>query len=90
MRNVPICFAVKVPLGFAGQKIIRQQVDVLSGQPQLLRQPQHSEGQEYQEILSALADYYCQGYELDGAALFPDVSRCVVLPTYPLPESITG
>ncbi|MBP2857475.1 SDR family NAD(P)-dependent oxidoreductase [Dickeya oryzae] len=73
----PNLFRGKVPLGFVGQKIIRQQVDVL------LQQSQQCEGQEYQEILSALADYYCQGYELDGAVLSPEVSRCVALPTYP-------
>ncbi|MEI7063630.1 SDR family NAD(P)-dependent oxidoreductase [Dickeya chrysanthemi] len=73
----PNLFRGKVPLNFSGQKTIRQHVDAL------LHQSQHAKGQEYQEILSALADYYCQGYELDGAALLPDVPRCVVLPTYP-------
>lgn len=66
-----------IPLGFTGQPAIQKHVDAL------LRQSQGSEGQEYQENLFALADYYCQGYALNGAELWPDVSRCVVLPAYP-------
>ncbi|OKP52616.1 polyketide synthase [Serratia marcescens] len=66
-----------IPPGFTGQPAIQKHVDAL------LRQSQHSEGQDYQENLCALADYYCQGYALKGEALLPDVSRCVVLPAYP-------
>ncbi|PYD40058.1 polyketide synthase [Serratia plymuthica] len=66
-----------IPLGFIGQPAIQKHVDAL------LRQSQRSAGQEYQENLCALADYYCQGYVLKGDELLPDVSRCVVLPAYP-------
>lgn len=66
-----------IPLGFIGLPAIQKHVDAL------LRQSQRIEGQEYQENLFALADYYCQGYELKGSELLPDVSHCVVLPAYP-------
>jgi acyl transferase domain-containing protein/acyl carrier protein len=43
------------------------------------------EPQRYQESLIALADLYCQGYQLDWQALYRDqpVRRRIRLPTYP-------
>ncbi|MFF2651020.1 SDR family NAD(P)-dependent oxidoreductase, partial [Streptomyces sp. NPDC058045] len=39
--------------------------------------------QRYQELLLALADFYCQGYDLRGEALFEQVPALVALPSYP-------
>ncbi|MFI1227468.1 MULTISPECIES: SDR family NAD(P)-dependent oxidoreductase, partial [unclassified Streptomyces] len=39
--------------------------------------------QRYQELLLALADFYCQGYDLRGEGLFEETPALVALPSYP-------
>ncbi|WP_189525460.1 SDR family NAD(P)-dependent oxidoreductase, partial [Streptomyces sindenensis] len=39
--------------------------------------------QRYQELLLALADFYCQGYDLRGEGLFEEAPALVALPPYP-------
>ena len=47
---------------------------------------------KYQEILHALADFYCQGYVIDWRQLFGDLKPLRIhLPTYPfVKETLLG
>ncbi|CAM2067521.1 Amino acid adenylation domain-containing protein [Sulfidibacter corallicola] len=73
-------FHGKVPRGFAGQKVLS-----LFGRELLERsRSQLAEPDRYQESLFALADLYCQGYDLSWSLLFgEDPPRRVRLPGYP-------
>ncbi|TAL41542.1 MAG: SDR family NAD(P)-dependent oxidoreductase, partial [Methylovulum sp.] len=74
------CFHGKVPRDFTGQKAIQQCVTHLLQQSLELRESPDT----YRDILSALADFYCQGYTIAGAGLYRDAPpRRIGLPTYP-------
>ena len=93
-ERLPNLFRGKVPRDFTGQRAIR---DYAQG---LLKQSRSSwdHKKKNQEILYALADLYCQGYELDWNQLYGDSKpRRISLPTYPfarerywVPETTTA
>src|SRR5262249_23151693 len=69
-----------VARGFSGQKAIQQYANQLLEQSRSL----HGNRQRYQEVLQALAEFYCQGYELDWERLYGESRpRKMSLPTYP-------
>ncbi|EKU96420.1 KR domain-containig protein [Leptolyngbya sp. PCC 7375] len=74
----PQVFQGLVPPDFKGQKVIRKHAEDLMGQCRVRTI------EDYRDALRALADYYCQGYQLDGAFLWgiPLPPR-LHLPTYP-------
>ena len=73
-------FHGKVPREFVGQKAIQRYVNDLVKQSRSARENKD----EYQEILLALADLYCQGYEIPWNKLYEDSKpRRISLPTYP-------
>jgi polyketide synthase PksN len=79
-EKVPNLFKGKVPLDFSGQKGFEQfALDLLNQSVSF-----HENSPKYQEMLSVLADLYCQGYDLDWKLLFGGVKQQRVhLPTYP-------
>jgi polyketide synthase PksN len=79
-EKIPGLFQGKVPRDFTGQKAIEQYAQDLLKQCRTLKENKS----KYQEILFALADLYCQGYEMDWNSLFGgDKPGRVNLPTYP-------
>src|SRR5262249_41838624 len=73
-------FRGTVARGFSGQKAIQQYANQLLGQSRSL----HGDRQRYQEVLQALGEFYCQGYELDWEQLYGEPKpRKISLPTYP-------
>ncbi|NEZ65371.1 SDR family NAD(P)-dependent oxidoreductase [Leptolyngbyaceae cyanobacterium CCMR0082] len=74
----PQVFQGLVPPDFKGQTVIRKHAEDLMGQCR------DRTIEDYGDALRALADYYCQGYQLDGALLWgmPLPPR-LHLPTYP-------
>ncbi|MBT5307418.1 MAG: SDR family NAD(P)-dependent oxidoreductase, partial [Candidatus Scalindua sp.] len=76
----PNLFQGEVPREFTGQKAMRQMVDSLLEQSRFLR----GNPEKYQETLYALADFYCQGYEIPWQNLFDNpLPHRIHLPTYP-------
>ncbi|MCZ8519621.1 SDR family NAD(P)-dependent oxidoreductase [Paenibacillus caseinilyticus] len=73
-------FDGKVPRDFAGQPLLQQYLgDLLAGAGEL-----EGQASSYREALCALADLYCQGYELDGGKLYGGAEpRIAELPAYP-------
>ena len=79
-EKLPNLFQGKVPRDFTGQKVIEQSIQDLLNTIRTSRQDRI----RYQEILFALADLYCQGYEMDWKQLFGDLKpRRIHLPAYP-------
>ena len=79
-EKIPNLFQEKVPLDFTGQKAIAEYAQDLLKQSQTLK----GNRSKYQEMLLALADLYCQGYELEWNKLFGDIKpKRIHLPTYP-------
>ncbi|UUZ95271.1 phosphopantetheine-binding protein [Paenibacillus sp. P25] len=73
-------FEGKVPRDFKGQKTIQEYADGLLAK---CREDQ-AERDKYRETLGALADFYCQGYELEWDLLFGQSKpRKVRSPGYP-------
>jgi acyl transferase domain-containing protein/acyl carrier protein/SAM-dependent methyltransferase len=80
MEKIPGLFQGKVPRDFTGQKAIEQYAQELLKQSRTLKENKP----KYQEILFALADLYCQGYEMDWNSLYGgDKPGRIHLPTYP-------
>ena len=79
-EKLPNLFQGKVPRDFTGQKAIEQYAQDL-----LLKIRTVSKNKaEYRKSLSALADFYCQGYEISWKWLYKDVKpQRIHLPTYP-------
>jgi polyketide synthase PksN len=79
-ESLPNLFHGKVSRNFKGRKVMQEYAqELLRSCPSLKKQPQ-----KYQETLYALADLYCQGYELPWSELFGDPQpHCISLPTYP-------
>nr|WP_240464227.1 SDR family NAD(P)-dependent oxidoreductase [Paenibacillus apiarius] len=79
-ERLPNLFRGRVTRDFTTQAAIRKSMeDLLKQSRAALNDPNH-----YQEILYALAEFYCQGYEMDWNGLFGDTPPCPVsLPTYP-------
>ena len=79
-EKLPNLFYGKVAHDFTGQKAIEQYAQDLLKQSWALRENKV----KYQEMLFALADLYCQGYELDWKQLYGDAKpQRIHLPTYP-------
>ena len=79
-EKIPNLFHGNVPRDFTGQKAIAEYAQELLKQSQTLKEQKS----QYQETLFALADFYCQGYELDWNGLFGGSKpRRINLPTYP-------
>ena len=79
-EKLPNLFQGKVSRDFRCQKAIEQYAWDLLKQSRVL----HNNSDKYQEILFALADLYCQGYQLDWKQLYGDAGlQRIHLPTYP-------
>ncbi|MCP4270801.1 MAG: SDR family NAD(P)-dependent oxidoreductase, partial [Gammaproteobacteria bacterium] len=78
--KLPYLFKNKVNRDFSEQKVVMQYiVELLEKSRSLINDPV-----QYREILYGLADFYCQGYEIDWTLLFKgSVSQRIHLPTYP-------
>ena len=79
-EKLPHLFQGKVPRNFRGQKVIEQYAqDLLKQSRTLIENPV-----QYREILLALADFYCQGFDLDWQQLYgPATLPRLHLPGYP-------
>ncbi len=76
----PNVFGGEVPPEFKGQSMIKEYIADLAQQTPALYQNR----QKYQEVLTTLAELYCQGYELPAEMLYgASGSRRIHLPTYP-------
>jgi amino acid adenylation domain-containing protein len=79
-EKVPNLFQGKVSRDFTGQKAIEQYTQELLKQSRSFQENRI----KYQEILYALADLYCEGYELSWNLLYDDTKPFRIhLPTYP-------
>jgi polyketide synthase PksN len=79
-EKLPNLFQGKVPRDFTGQTALHRYAEELLKQSQSLKENKH----KYQEIFHALAELYCQGYEISWDLLFGALKpRRVHLPTYP-------
>ena len=79
-ERVPNVFQGKVPRDFTSQKAFEQYGSDLLRQSQTLTEDKI----KYREILFALAELYCQGYQLDWNLLFGNRKLPRIhLPTYP-------
>ena len=79
-EKLPNLFRGKVGRGFTGQKAIEQYARELLDQSRGFK----TDKAKYQEMLFALADLYCQGYQLKWGELFGTGNRQRIhLPTYP-------
>jgi polyketide synthase PksN len=78
-EKLPNLFQGKVPRDFTGQKALERITEDLLQQSRSLKENKL----KYQETLLALAEFYCQGYEIDGNHLYGDWNpRRLHLPTY--------
>jgi polyketide synthase PksM len=79
-ERLPNLFQGNVPRDFGGQKVMYEYAaDLLNKMPSF-----RNEAEKYREALSALADLYCQGYELPWEQLYGEARPDRVhLPTYP-------
>ena len=76
----PNVFQGTVAREFRGQKAIEQTVKDLLAQSQSLQK----DPTKYQDVVYALADLYCQGYEIGWDLLYPEEKpQKFSLPTYP-------
>jgi polyketide synthase PksN len=79
-EKLPYLFSGKVGRDFSGAQAILRYAEELLTQAGTLQR----EVEKYQEALYALADLYCQGYELSWERLFGESKpRRIPLPTYP-------
>ncbi|MEC2199941.1 phosphopantetheine-binding protein, partial [Bacillus subtilis] len=79
-EDAPNLLQGQVPASFTGQSAIKKYIANLLQESHAVRK----EPQQYQENLMALASMYCQGYEMDWAALFAGTDpQCLHMPTYP-------
>ena len=77
---MPNLFKGNVSRDFTGQKVLEQYARDLLMQSQ----SHYGDRKRYQEIMYALADLYCQGYELPWEELFgARKPQLMSLPTYP-------
>ncbi|PSL48187.1 acyl transferase domain-containing protein [Chitinophaga niastensis] len=82
-ERLPFVFTGKVPRDFRMQTALQQYATQLLQNSQSL----HNQPGKYQETLFALAELYCQGYELPWPLLYGDVlPQRVHLPTYPFAQ----
>ncbi|MBZ9609901.1 SDR family NAD(P)-dependent oxidoreductase [Clostridium estertheticum] len=79
-KRLPNLFQGVVTRNFTGQKVMHQYAQNLLKESHSLE----SDESKYREVLYALADLYCQGYDFDWSQLFSSYKPCRVhLPTYP-------
>ncbi|ANU30635.1 polyketide synthase [Bacillus velezensis] len=76
----PYVFSGKVPQHFAGRQHIQEHIIEVLGKCSA----SYSDHRKYQELLCVLADFYCQGYEIEGDLLYGGpLPRIGNLPGYP-------
>ncbi len=79
-EKLPNLFQGTVPRNFTAQPVLQQYAQDLLRQSQTMKEREA----EYKDVLCALADLYCQGYELPWEQLYGDaLPRRIHLPTYP-------
>lgn len=79
-EKLPNMFRGKVPGDFTGQKAIEQYAEELVDQARSLK----NEDNKYREKLYAIAELYCQGYEIPWSRMYGEKKpRRINLPTYP-------
>ena len=79
-EKLPNLFHGKVSRDFTSQKVIEQYIQELLNTIRTLRENRV----RYQEVLFALADLYCQGYEMDWNQIFGALKpQRIHLPAYP-------
>ncbi|AJQ25407.1 SDR family NAD(P)-dependent oxidoreductase [Pelosinus fermentans] len=79
-ERLPNLFHGKVSREFTRQKAIEQYAQELLENSRSFRENKR----KYQETLYALAEFYCQGYEINGDMFYGDRKpRRISLPTYP-------
>lgn len=79
-ERLPNIFQGKVSRHFKGQKAIEQYIKELMNQARTLK----DDGNRYREKLYALAELYCQGYDMPWSEMFRDKKpHRINLPTYP-------
>ncbi len=79
-EKLPNIFQGKVGRGFTGQEAIYEYIQGLLAQSRSMM----GNKEKYREILLVLADFYCQGYDVDWDQLFGSIKpRRLHLPTYP-------
>jgi amino acid adenylation domain-containing protein/non-ribosomal peptide synthase protein (TIGR01720 family) len=76
-ERLPNLFRATVPRGFTGQKAMQRYVLDLVQQTHSCQDDRNG----YQEILLALAELYCQGYEIPSCHI--ELLQRIHLPTYP-------
>ena len=79
----PNLFQGEVPRGFTARRAIHELALNLLDRCRAHGEPSCLDHEQYQENLLALADLYCQGYDLPWDRLFPAGMRRMSLPTYP-------
>jgi polyketide synthase PksL/polyketide synthase PksN len=79
-EKLPNMFRGKVSRDFTEQSAIKQYIQDLLSQSRELK----DNSEKYREIMYALSDFYCQGYEIDWDKLYGEEKpRRISLPTYP-------
>jgi acyl transferase domain-containing protein/acyl carrier protein len=79
-EKLPNLFQGTVCRGFTGQKAIAEYAQELLKQGQSMK----ANEKKYQEILYAIADFYCQGYEIPWGLLYGESKPGRIhLPSYP-------
>ncbi|PEP89772.1 polyketide synthase, partial [Bacillus wiedmannii] len=79
-EKAPNLFTGKVPRNFTGQKAMQQYAQDLASKSSSVK----ADRDQYRETLYALADLYCQGYEIPWNLLFSEEKMVRAhLPTYP-------
>nr|WP_092067195.1 amino acid adenylation domain-containing protein [Dendrosporobacter quercicolus]NSL46456.1 amino acid adenylation domain-containing protein [Dendrosporobacter quercicolus DSM 1736]SDL51088.1 amino acid adenylation domain-containing protein [Dendrosporobacter quercicolus] len=78
-EELPRMFHGTVPRNFSGQKLIVEYTQYLLEHSQSVKGNKN----KYREVLCALADFYCQGYEISWNSLYSIKPRRISLPPYP-------
>ncbi len=80
MNIILMCFREKYRKDFAGRQHIQEHMIEVLGKCDA----SYSDHRKYQELLCVLADFYCQGYEIEGDLLYGGpLPRIGNLPGYP-------
>lgn len=76
----PNLFFGETPYSFREQGMVKSFIYDLARQMQV----NHTDRQKCQEVLTTLAEFYCQGYEIPSEMLYANLdARRIHLPTYP-------
>jgi acyl transferase domain-containing protein/UDP:flavonoid glycosyltransferase YjiC (YdhE family)/thioesterase domain-containing protein/acyl carrier protein len=77
--SIPGVFHGEVPVGFKPVKAIERHLGQLSAQIQSVIENENN----FREIIDTLAEFYCQGYEIDLTSLWEETPGKIHLPGYP-------